>query len=160
MTRGRAPGTGAAQARILAALKGGETLRSAELAARAKVNHHSLSKATRALLDLGLITTCMVQPLKGNKTLEYRLGPGRPPVAVKPLNTKAIAQSKHRSSSGPLPPIPVIKPAAAAPPPRATGGTPDAALLQRVQRMGEAEFGEFVSHLARVWAWARKGKAA
>ncbi len=159
MTRGRAPGTGAAQARILAALKGGETLRSAELAARAKVNHHSLSKATRALLDLGLITTCMVQPLKGNKTLEYRLGPGRPPVDVKPLNTKAIAQPKHRSSKGPLPPIPVTKPTPAAPA-RVTGGTPDSALLQRVQRMGEAEFGEFVSHLARVWAWARKGKAA
>ena len=154
MTRGRTPGTGAAQARILAALKGGETLRSAELAKRAKVNHHSLSKATRALLDLGLITTCMVQPAKGNKTLEYRIGAGRPPVEVKPLNTKAIAKPAHRSTTGPLPPVPVIKPTPA-PAPRLLGGMPDGDLLLRVQRMSEGEFAEFVTHLARVWGYGR-----
>ena len=156
--KGRLAGTGSAQARIVDALRGGETLRSAELAARAKVNHHSLSKCTRALLEQGQIVGCMVQPASGNKTMEYRIGPGVPPTAHKPLAATGsdVAKRAHRSASSELPPVPVTRPAKPWAPPN-TGR--DADLYQRVQRMSQGEFGEFVGNLARVWGFAQgRGK--
>lgn len=173
MSRGRPAGTGTAQARILAVLKGlgaemsglPKSLRAAELAARAKVNHHALAKCTAALLASGQITRCLVQPAKGNKTFEYRIGSGTPPVAWVPLDTK-----KARVASGPVgkptprtTPAPTVSRAPAvvkAAPYPATTTEPDAALLARVQTMSEAEFGGYVAHLARVWAWGRARKVA
>ena len=173
MSRGRIPGSGSAQARILAVLRGlgadmsglPKSLRAAELAAAAKVNHHSLAKCTGALLAAGMITRCLVQPAKGNKTFEYRIGSGMPPQAWAPLDTR-----KALVANGPVgKPTPRTTPAPAvsrAPavvktgPYPATTTEPDAALLARVQTMSEAEFGGYVAHLARVWAWGRARKAA
>lgn len=36
----------------------------------------------------------------------------------------------------------------------------DAAMLAVVQGMTEAEFGEYVGHLARVWSWGRMRRSA
>lgn len=175
MSRGRIPGSGSAQARILATLRALGTdkegrplaLHAAELAARAKVNHHSLAKCTGALLELGQITRCLIQPAKGPKTYEFRIGPGLPAPEFKPLNARraGAAAGKHRSSTGPLPPLPKTTPAPATPrgPGRAAhaatqsaaAGTADADLLRRVQNMDERQFGDFVAHLARVWGWGR-----
>lgn len=166
--RGRKPGSGSAQARILDTLRkvAPLSLRAAELAAQAKVNHHSLAKCTGALLALGQITRCLVQPAKGCKTFEFRIAASDQPAApFKPLDTakSGVATLKHRSQT-PLKPLPVTKPAPA-PKPVAYAATriePDAALLARIQAMNEAQFGEYIGHLARVWAWGRikNGKAA
>lgn len=158
--RGRKPGSGAAQQRILDVLRQVDpmSLRAAELAARAKVNHHSLAKCTGALLELGQITRCLVQPAKGNKTFEFRIGAGIPP-NLAPLNPKrAGIAGTHRSSAGPLPPIPKTTPAPVVP--KATTKLPtaagdDAVLLRRIQTMSEPQFRDYINHLARVWSWGR-----
>lgn len=173
MSRGRTPGSGSAQARVLDVLRGlgvdmsgrPKSLRAAELAERAKVNHHSLAKCTGALLALGQITRCMVQPAKGNKTYEFRIGSGKPPAPWVPLDTKK-AHVARGSAGKPTPrtmPAPAVSRAPAvvkAGPYPATTTEPDAAILARVQTMSEAEFGGYVAHLARVWAWGRARKSA
>lgn len=161
-------GSGAAQARVLAVLRELGTdkegrplaLRAAELAERAKVNHHSLTKCTAPLLEIGQITRCMVQPMKGNKTFEFRIGTGMVAPEFHALDAKraGIATGGHRSSR-PLPPIPKTRPApvgavvksvkTASP----AGG--DATMLRNVQGMSESEFRDYIGHLARVWSWGR-----
>lgn len=166
--KGRAPGSGAAQARILAALRATGhdkagipvPLRSADLAARAKVGHSALYKATTPLIELGQISACMVQPAKGPKTYEYRISVAGTPVApsapLKPAKVGA-ATASHRSHREP-PPVPVLKQQAEVTPTRTRapiGGMPGRDELDRVQRMSEAEFGDYVMHLARMWAFGR-----
>ena len=78
--------------------------------------------------------------------------------AFKPLNIKraGIATAGHRSSTGPLPPIPKTRPApvvSRAKPVVAAGG--DTAMLRNVQGMSEGEFRDYIGHLARVWSWGR-----
>ncbi len=169
--RGRAPGSGSAQARILEVLRGlgteldgrPKSLRAADLAERAKVNHHALSKCVQALVEIGQVTRCLVQPAKGNKTHEYRIGPGR--VAdMKPLDVKraGIATGAHRSTSGPLKALPktrhpeVVQKA----PRRPADGDGD--FIVRIQAMSADEFAAYVGTLARWWSYGRAdaGKAA
>ena len=115
MSRGRPPGADGPTERILAVLKALGTdkenrpvsIRSAELAERAKVNHGSLSALTQALEAKGLIIRCKVQPLKGNATFEHRLGPGLAPPGFTPLNTKRAGIAL----GAPGKPLPVTTPA-------------------------------------------------
>lgn len=170
-SRGRPAGGGEAQARILSALQkiGTEadgrprSLRSADLAAAAGIDHHSISKCTAGLLALGQISRCLVRPAQGQPTYEYRIGPGRPPVMA-PLDTRKAGVAGAPMISRP----PMVPPKATAPArpvvqyhdlpsyPAQSGAT-DAAMLARIQAMNEAQFGQYVSHLARLWAWGRRG---
>jgi hypothetical protein len=133
-------------------------LRAAELAERAKVNHHSLTKCTGALLALGQITRCLVQPAKGNKTFEFRIGSGVPASDPPPLDVRRskVARATHRGAE-PLKPMPQTRPRMVpektryTPPP----SEPDAGMLARVQGMSEDEFRDYLRHLARVWSWSR-----
>ena len=166
MSRGRKAGSGAAQARILDVLRGlgtetdgrPKSLRAAELAERAGVNHHSLTKCTGALLALGQITRCLVQPARGNKTYEFRLGSGIVQPEPKPLDLRRtkIASATHRGAA-PLKPLPVTRPRMILPKARYAppAGEPDAGMLARIQGMGEDEFRDYIGHLARVWSWGR-----
>jgi len=171
--KGRAPGSGAAQARILAALRATGRdkegiplpLRSAELAARAKVNHGALYKATTPLVELGQVSACLVQPAKGNKTYEYRISvagiPAAQPAPLKPAKA-GVATAAHRSHREP-PPVPALKRQAEVMPSRTRapiGGMAGRDEIERVQRMSESEFGEYVTHLARMWAYGRGKRAA
>lgn len=169
--RGRPSGGGEAQARIIDVLQklGTETdgrprsLRSAELAKAAGIGHHSISKCTAGLLALGQISRCLVRPAQGQPTYEYRIGPGRPPVMA-PLDTRKAGVARAPMISRP----PMVLPKATAPArpvvqdhdlpnyPTQSGAT-DAAMLARIQAMNEAQFGQYVSHLARLWAWGRRG---
>ena len=165
-TRGPKSGTGSAQMRILDVLRrlGTEldgrpcSLRSAELADRARVNHHSLSKCVRSMVESGLITRCLVQPAIGNKTHEYRIGPGQP-MDMRPLDVKraGVATGNHRSA-GPQKPLPKTRH------PEVVQKTTrpvetDADFLARLQAMSADEFAGYVGHLARVWSYGRRGGA-
>lgn len=173
MSRGRKPGTGAAQARLLEALRSLGTdkegrplsIRSAALAERANVHHNALAKTMAALVQLGKVTACMVQPARGNKTWEYRLAAGiAPPQEFKPLNPAragvALGQpGKPLPATKPWPPksasgeieIPVLRKVK----PPAGDDSTDTALLERVQAMDEDQLADYLKHLVRVWSWGR-----
>ena len=182
MSRGRKPTPDGPTERVLAVLRAlgrdkgfrPVSIRSAELAERAKVNHGSLSALGQQLVERGLVTRCKVQPAKGNATYEYRLGSGMVQPEFHPLNTKragiAIGQ--------PMKPLPVTTPAAPFPPPpvlrgaadievpqlpakkhtRAGEPDPEISILERVQSMDENEFANYLRHLAHVWSWGRARK--
>ncbi len=166
MSRGRIAGSGSAQARILDVLRGlgtetdgrPKSLRAAELAQRAKVGHSSLAKCTGALLALGQITRCLVQPARGNKTYEYRIGSGVAASDPKPLDVQRanVARATHRGAA-PLKPLPTTRPRMILPKARYAppASEPDAGLLARIQGMDEDEFRDYLGHLARVWNWGR-----
>ena len=179
---GHLKGGGTAQQRIVAVLKAlgtekdgrPKSIRAAELAERADVQHASLSSTVKPLLELGHITRCMVQPTKGPQTYEYRLGMGVPAPAFSPLDTKRAGMALGKPGK----PLPVTtkaptlstpRPASAWPPVpslRAAAGMAQAAppddvgVLERVQRMTEPEFTDYLRHLARVWSWARAQQLA
>jgi hypothetical protein len=149
------------------------SIRSAELAKRAQVNHGSLAALGQQMAERGLVTRCKVQPAKGNATYEYRLGPGVAQPEFRTLNTRragiAIGQ--------PTKPLPATKPAASFPPPpklrkpddievpqllakatKASAPDPEVHILERVQAMDENEFASYLRHLAHVWSWGRARK--
>ena len=179
---GHLKGMGAAQQRIVAVLRAlgtekdgrPKSIRAAELAARAEVDHASLSSTVKPLLELGHITRCMVQPSKGPQTYEYRAGMGVPAPAFSPLDTKRTSMALGKPGK-PLPvttkapALSTAKPAAAeiaVPSLRAATAKAQAApgddvgVLERVQRMTETEFTDYLRHLARVWSWARAQQLA
>jgi len=179
---GHLKGMGAAQQRIVAVLRAlgtekdgrPKSIRAAELAERADVTHASLSSTVKPLLELGHITRCMVQPSKGPQTYEYRAGMGVPAPAFSPLDTKRTSMALGKPGK-PLPvttkapALSTAKPAAAeiaVPSLRAATAKAQAApgddvgVLERVQRMTETEFTDYLRHLARVWIWARAQQLA
>lgn len=180
---GHLKGMGAAQQRIVAVLRAlgtekdgrPKSIRAAELAARAEVDHASLSSTVKPLLELGHITRCMVQPSKGPQTYEYRAGMGVPAPAFSPLDTRRAGMAlgkpgkplpvttKAPALSTPKPaaadtPVPSLRAAATAKAQAAPGD--DVGVLERVQRMTETEFTDYLRHLARVWIWARAQQLA
>ncbi len=73
-----------------------------------------------------------------------------------------VATAAHRSHREP-PPMPAMKRQAEVAPTRSRapiGGLPGRDEIDRVQRMSESEFGEYVTHLARMWAYGRGKRAA
>jgi len=179
---GHLKGAGTAQQRIIAVLKAlgtekdgrPKSIRAAELAARAEVDHAGLSSTVKPLLELGHITRCMVQPSKGPQTYEYRAGMGVPAPAFSPLDTRRAGMALGKPGK-PLPvttkapALSTAKPAAAeiaVPSLRAATAKAQAApgddvgVLERVQRMTETEFTDYLRHLARVWSWARAQQLA
>ena len=176
MTRGRKPGSGASAERILAVLKalGTETdgrpksIRAKQLSDRAKIPHHSLSKAVEPLLTLGQITRCLVTGARGQQTYEYRLGCGAPP-NFRPLNLRKAGVAIGKPGK----PLPVTTPAPKVSTPKppateievpqlkrtkATTAAPpdsDVELIERLQQMDEPQFTDYLRHLARVWSWGR-----
>jgi len=159
MSRGRKPGNSQRHADILAALRklGTEkdgrpkAIRAAALAECTGISHTNLSKTIAPLIESGAVVACLVALPRGRPTHEFRLGAGGAPKAFAPLNTRRAGVASAPAGK-PLPTI--ARPATPASYPQ------DASILDRVQHMSEAEFGAYMGHLARVWAWAQAARRA
>lgn len=163
MTRGRKYGGGKNAEKILCVLQAAGTekdgrpvaMRAAVLAERTGISHNNLSAAIDPLIELGQVVACEVKQARGRPTREFRLGMGVSRAIPKPLDAvrAGAATGAHRSASGVLPPIPATRPGGAAAAMQGVG-------IDRIQHMSEAEFAEYIAHLARVWAWGRAKRAA
>lgn len=122
----------------------GKSMRSADLAAKAGVSHANLSKVMDPLIESGAVVRCKVTQPRGRPTYEFRIGPGKAPQPLRPLDPK-----RHGVASAPPgKPLPAIRRHGAA-------EITDTAMLERIQAMSADEFGGYVAHLSRVWAYGQ-----
>ena len=122
----------------------GKSVRAADLAEKAGVTHANLSKVMDPLIESGAVVRCKVSQPRGRPTYEYRIGSGKAPTPMRPLDPK-----RHGVAIAPPgKPLPVIRRHGAA-------EITDSAMLERIQAMSADAFGDYVAHLSRVWAYGK-----
>ncbi len=158
MKRGPVAGQAKNHQKVLAVLRALGTekdgrpvaIRAAVLAERAGISHNNLSKTMAPLLASGQVLVCSVRLPRGRPTSEYRLGSGIAAPALRPLNTR-----RHGVASAAIGrPLPLTQLIAKH---RGMSPTTEGDIHQAIQKMSAEAFGDYVAHLARVWAWGRRG---
>lgn len=125
----------------------GKSVRAADLAEKAGVTHANLSKVMDPLIESGAVVRCKVSQPRGRPTYEYRIGSGKAPTPMRPLDPK-----RHGVAIAPPGrPLPVTTAARH----RGMGEITDSAMLERIQAMSADAFGDYVAHLSRVWAYGQ-----